>query len=269
MKLTVKALSLLLCICLLIPTGVGFVLAEAPASSEPELSQAPFFDAAEGTERFDATLDLDTVPEIIGADTAHKLGHVRRLYTAEKDLNTVYFKNADGTVTAYYFNHPVKYIDTDGSVKDITLDIEKKSGGSYGSKNGWARTVFSEKMTDGITLSGEGVSITLLPHAKESVSEITPIKPGTSVMSAEKNTGSAITLSPTAVADESGKKISYAYDAKTSYEYSLTYSGFKEDIVVSEYTGQTTYTFTLKTGGLVLSEEDGDFYLLDEKGNEK
>ena len=118
-------------------------------------------------------------------------------------------------------------------------------------------------MTDGITLSGEGVSITLLPHVKGSTAEITPIKPGTSVMS------STAQKVPEAKADAAGRKISYAYDAKTSYEYSLTYSGFKEDIVVSEYTGQTTYTFTLKTGGLVLAEDEGGFYLLDAKGTEK
>jgi len=39
--------------------------------------------------------------------------------------------------------------------------------------------------------------------------------------------------------------------------------------VVSEYTGQTEYTFTLNTNGLYLRENDGSFYLADEKGVEK
>lgn len=58
-------------------------------------------------------------------------------------------------------------------------------------------------------------------------------------------------------------------DNKTSLEYSLTYTGFKEDIVVSEYTGQTEYEFTLLTEGLALEKIDGSYYLVDEKGEIK
>ena len=35
--------------------------------------------------------------------------------------------------------------------------------------------------------------------------------------------------------------IVYRSDPKTSYEYSITYSGYKENIAVSEYIGQTDY----------------------------
>lgn len=62
------------------------------------------------------------------------------------------------------------------------------------------------------------------------------------------------------------KTIGYQLDERTSLEYSLTYTGFKEDIVVSEYTGQTEYEFTLLTEGLTLEEIDGSYYLTDENG---
>ena len=53
----------------------------------------------------------------------------------------------------------------------------------------------------------------------------------------------------------------------TSFVYELTYAGFKEDIVVEEYTGQTEYEFTLFTNGLTLCEEYGSYYLADAEGN--
>jgi hypothetical protein len=62
------------------------------------------------------------------------------------------------------------------------------------------------------------------------------------------------------------KTIQYRYDSKTTIEYSLTYTGFKEDIVVSEYTGQTEYAFTLRTGGYALEEIDGSYFLVDDGG---
>lgn len=62
------------------------------------------------------------------------------------------------------------------------------------------------------------------------------------------------------------KTVSYSYDAKTTLEYALTYTGFKEDIVVSSYTGQTEYTFVLETGGLSPLLRDGSYYLVDEAG---
>ena len=73
---------------------------------------------------------------------------------------------------------------------------------------------------------------------------------------------------PTATAQRiDANTVAYPYDAKTTVEYSLTYTGFKEDIVVSEYTGQTTYPFRLLTNGLALEEIDGSFFLVDDEGN--
>lgn len=219
------------------------------------------------------TLDLATVPDVIGADAATEAGHIQRLYVEENDLSTVIFKNSDGTKTAYYYSYPVKYIDSDGSIKDISLDIEASNNmaSGYVSKHNPAQTVFSQKMTDGITLSDGDVSLRLVPVFDANISVISPITPLTpeistyGVISGEDTV--AGTVSPTA--ELSDNTVIYEYDSYTSYEYTLTYAGFKEDIVVSEYTGQTEYTFTLYTNGLTLADDDGDFYLCDEEGNIK
>ncbi len=47
----------------------------------------------------------------------------------------------------------------------------------------------------------------------------------------------------------------------------MTYTGFKEDIVVESYTGQTEYSFALRTNGLTLSQQDDAYVLLDVEGS--
>ena len=69
-----------------------------------------------------------------------------------------------------------------------------------------------------------------------------------------------------AVSQQDEYNVSYVYDDKTTLDYSLTYTGVKENIVVREYTGRTAYEFTLYTGGLELKNSDGSYYLADENG---
>ena len=63
----------------------------------------------------------------------------------------------------------------------------------------------------------------------------------------------------TAVLSTDGKEVTYLVDDSTVYRYSLTYTGYKEEIIVSEYTGQTKYVFRYLTDGLSL-EQTGDCY---------
>ena len=97
-------------------------------------------------------------------------------------------------------------------------------------------------MTDGITLEYNDVEIMLVPAL------------GLGTM-------------PTAELSTDGKVVTYEMNDITSFVYELTYAGFKEDIVVEEYTGQTEYEFTLYTNGLTLCEEYGSYYLADAEGN--
>lgn len=198
-------------------------------------------------------LDRETVPEIIGYDYAVSKTHVQRLYQEENDdLNRVVFLNADGTQTAYIFDFPVKYIDEKGTIKDITLDIaDSSTPGQFETESGSSVTTFSRNATDGIRLDGNDTVLSLVPHIPTTRSR------------AELSSPSKITASSTAKRIDN-KTVSYDYDSKTTIEYSLTYTGFKEDIVVSEYTGQTEYDFTLYTNGLELVEIDDSFHLINE-----
>ena len=205
-------------------------------------------------EEFYGSLDSQTVPEIIGYDYAVSKAHVQRLYEKEGDhLDTVIFRNADGTETAYIFDYPVKYVDAKGAVQDITLDIADSALGGFETAGGSAMTTFSRDLSDGISLRGNNTALSLVPHL--------PTAKADAALS-----GTATLTADATVKRIDRKTVAYSYDSKTTIEYSLTYTGFKEDIVVSEYTGQTEYDFTLYTNGLTLKEADGAFYLTDGSG---
>lgn len=189
-------------------------------------------------------LNPDTVPQIVGEKTARERHHVERLYEKEENMNMVVFKNADETETMYLYDYPVKYEDEQGNVKDITLEVGRAKDG-YVSQDSVIRTRFPDDIGDGISLSSDDVSVTMIPGADL--------------------TGEDGEVIPSLQNDV----VTYGIDDATSLEYSLTYTGFKEDIVVSEYTGQTEYEFRLLTGGLKLWEDDGSYCLVDSENNIK
>ncbi len=167
------------------------------------------------------------------------------------NLNIKVIDNFDDTYTLTLYDYPVKYVDDDGLIKDISLDITKADDGSYVSQSSKIVTKFPAKISDGITLSDDEVSVNLKPAVQQST-----------------NDNLTATTDVTAI-KKSSKTMSYAYDSKTDLEYSLTYTGFKEDIVVKEYTGQTEYNFFLTTNGLILTEIDGSYFLTDTEGEIK
>lgn len=168
-------------------------------------------------------------------------------------LNTIVIDNGDGTHTMTLYDHPVKFINQDGKTEDISLEITSTDDGAYKNKANNIQTVFPKKISDGISLSGDGVNINLKPTFVTTSLD----------KRYTKSTVSPITAAVTKIDNET---VSYRYDNKTTLEYSLTYTGFKEDIVVSQYTGQTEYKFILETGGLALTKIDESYYLTDTTG---
>lgn len=183
------------------------------------------------------------IPDIIEAEEITTYGYISRDKEAETDLNTLVFKNKDGTNTMRMFSHPVKYVDEKGTVEDITLDITRSSSGDLVSAQHPVKTTFAKTLSEGISLSYDDVDVRMVPQTIKNEN-----KESLAILSKDTNT------------------VTYIADGSTSYVYALTYAGFKEDIVVDEYTGQTDYDFTLYTDGLTLEENDGSYYLTDEKG---
>ncbi len=179
------------------------------------------------------------LPDIINPKEAEELGIKSRAYDKESNLYTFVFDNNDGTSTMKVFNHPVKYYDENGDIKDISLRLTETKNGSYKTADNSIITTFPQKLSDGIDLVYDEVNVSMKPLVDDNI---------------------------IAECDDTLRKVSYQADENTSYEYQLTYSGYKEDIVVKQYTGQTEYDFILYTNGLTLREDEGTLRLLDSKG---
>ena len=238
MKKNKKIISLLLVLVLMFGAlDFTSVTAEVPTVQQAVDNETEY------NNHYDENLVLPDVIQDSDADASEK--YISREYSYENDLNTLVFRNNDGTFTKKLYDYPVKYIDKTGETRDITTDIEKLFDGSFRTAENNIVTTFSKTLSEGITLSHDDVVIKMIPSAKFTTES------SASSLSSDKKT------------------VSYPYGNKTKLEYSLTYTGFKEDIVVEEYTGQTEYTFTLYTNGLFVTEIDGSFYLVDNEKNIK
>lgn len=258
-----RLISLALAVVMLLSTAVIPVAAESETDTEPDSSsEVTWEDVLAGVaDPYDyyGPIDPSTVPEAVGIDVANERQHVERLYEEEgTSLYNAKFKNADGTITEYLFDYPIKYIDENGDIKDITLEIESDAieEGVYVTAANSIETTMSRSIFDGIGLNYSDLSVTLIP-----ILETTASSASMSSRAASAQAETSITSTAELIDD---RTVSYYYDDKTTIEYSLTYAGFKEDIVVSEYTGQTEYEFTLLTEGLTLTEIDGSYYLTDD-----
>ncbi len=229
------------------------IFSESDTETMPSLSLKDIIAGAASVEDVFGKLDAATVPEIIGYEYAIAKNHVKRLYSEEgAQLNKVVFLNADGTKTEYLYDYPVKYLDEKGKIQDISLKITKSSAdGHFKTAASSSVSTFSQNITDGIELAGNGEKILLIPHL--------PSERDSSTL----QINSVPTINDSVARMVDNKKVVYDYDPQTTIEYSLTYTGFKEDIVVSKYTGQTEYNFTLYTNGLKLVDKDGAFCLVD------
>ena len=158
-----------------------------------------------------------------------------------QDLFSFVYEDLFGGKTLVSYQYPVKYIDISGKIKDKSLKI-KAAGRKFISEANDIISSFSEKLSDGIELSHGDFLAKLTPLFGEN---------GVASLSDDR------------------KNVTYTADSKTSLRYSLTYMGYKEDIIVSEYTGQTEYSFVLETNGLAVTEQYGSYFLTDGDGNVK
>ena len=191
--------------------------------------------------------DKDT-PEIVSQESIEENGHVNRLWEQEEDLNSIVFQNRDGTKTMYYYNYPVKYKDANGKIKDKSNKISQTSSGDFTNAENDINTYFPKKLN-----RNKGIELKFGEYAVEMAPDIK----GNS--GASRQTGHNKYFDPT-------EYVQYpnVFDDGISLRYTPTFEGYKEDIVLSEYTGINEFSFRLYTDGLSLvMNEDGSYYLID------
>jgi len=204
------------------------------------------------SEQTNGLSELTDVSKIALNGMSEEDGEPVRLPLLEKDLYTIAYTDTSGKCKMKMFSYPVKYVDADGKIKDISLEIEQDENGGFRTAASNIITKFPQKLTDGISLEYDDIKI-----------EMTPVESTDGKISTEKIGAFNAMLS----ADN--KKVSYTFGSKTRLDYELTYTGFKEDIVVESYTGQTEYNFFIKTNGLTLTERSGSYFIEDSDGNVK
>ena len=217
-----RKVSLLLAILMVITTMTGGFTPTAAGSDDGKTTDlsAPYME-----DEYEETRKLKQMDLTDPGDTNRQQIHRESLYTKTTD-------NGDGTKTLEVYGEPVRYITKDGSVKDISL-TPVRDGAGFRTGDHRLSISFPEKAEDGITL-----------NTGEHVITATPVT----------ENGTAVKTESALLSDTDA--IVYRTDPKTSYEYSITYSGYKENIVVSEYTGQTDFLFRLETDGLLLSSSE-------------
>ncbi len=166
-----------------------------------------------------------------------RLPYPYRMPEEEPNLYTLVYRIDDELCSMEVYDTPVKFEDKDGKVKDILPEIEETDTG-FRTKQSSIVASFPSDISEGISLSYKNLSICEKPQ-----------------FDAEQGT-----LSP------NGTKLTYSVSDNTFLEYSLTYTGYKENIVVSEYTGQTDYSFVYYTNGLAIESTDGTVLFSDEDG---
>lgn len=184
------------------------------------------------------------VPEVVGIDKAQKNKHKYRLKEEEPNLYTFIFENEDGTKTLYNFGEAVKY-KKNGKVIDKSNRLNKIKYNNltyYSNTQNNIVSYLPQYLTDGIFMDIDGYKLSIQPLGSSSKK---------------------------AKAGKDNIVYEEAYGPSTSLKYSVLYSGLKEEVILSKYTGITEFSFLLDLGNCILKELDDDcLYIFDNEANE-
>lgn len=191
------------------------------------------------------TPNLDTPIEALSLDILEADNSLCRVREEEEDLYTVVYRNSDTNLnTAYIFQHPVKYVDNNGSIHDIDTSISPYLGGEHGvgysSEHNSIKVYYPTNFFSGSDLTamhnGYRVSIGI-------PSNIYTIGEGMS----DAEVGNETTET-----DFDKDYIEYedAFGPETVLRYYTTYDGYKEQIVLESSNTPSEFTFVMDVGSL-------------------
>lgn len=215
------------------------VQAEAEVSNpEPEQESESEIVRTELTEQ--------NLPDVIDSETAIADGYVARLNSEEQSLSEVVLEKDDGMRALYLFSENVKYIDENGDVADKSNNAVRK-GRAFVNEGNDVEIILPATLTAGIAVIGDELNITMKPLAD---------KIGRSLSPAVKTADDTVVYSD-------------VFDSSTNIEYTYTYGGVKENIILESYNGKNSFDYEITTGGLSLYEDKGTLLLADESGDVK
>ena len=223
-KIKITALSLALFLVL------SFVLSPVYAiEAGPQLNSG----TVDSNSTIITALSESDIPEVLDFNEAKNKGHISRERELEEDLFTAIFANDDGTKTMYIFGAPIKYIDSNGEVKDKSTKLSL-SGTELITADNDVTVSFPQYASQGISVSKENINISMAPN----------------YVSASANARIAEQTSKT----QYGNKVTYqnAFGSNIHLSYTATFSGVKEDIILDNYTDLDEFSFVINTNGLYM-----------------
>ena len=191
-------------------------------------------------------LTEQNLPDVIDAETVIADGYVARLNSEEQSLSEVVLEKDDGTRALYLFSENVKYIDENGEVADKSNNAVRK-GRAFVNEGNDAEIILPATLTAGIAVNSDELNITMKPLT-DSIGR---------------------SLSTAVQTEEDTVLYSDVFDSSTDIEYTYTYSGVKENIILESYNGKNSFDYEVSTGGLSLYEDKGTLLLADENGEVK
>lgn len=191
-------------------------------------------------------LTEQNLPDVIDAETAIADGYVARLNSEEQSLSEVVLEKDDGTRALYLFSENVKYIDENGDVADKSNNVVRK-GRAFVNEGNDVEIILPATLTAGIAVHSDELNITMKPLT-DSIGR---------------------SLSTAVQTEEDTVLYSDVFDSSTDIEYTYTYSGVKENIILESYNGKNSFDYEVTTGGLTLYEDKGTLLLADENGEVK
>lgn len=191
-------------------------------------------------------LTEQNLPDVIDAETAIADGYVARLNSEEQSLSEVVLEKDDGTRSLYLFSENVKYIDENGDVADKSNNAVRK-GRAFVNEGNDVEIILPATLTAGIAVHSDELNITMKPLT-DSIGR---------------------SLSTAVQTEEDTVLYSDVFDSSTDIEYTYTYSGVKENIILESYNGKNSFDYEVTTGGLTLYEDKGTLLLADENGEVK
>ena len=191
-------------------------------------------------------LTEQNLPDVIDAETAIADGYVARFNSEEQSLSEVVLEKDDGTRALYLFSENVKYIDENGDVADKSNNAVRK-GRAFVNEGNDVEIILPATLTAGIAVHSDELNITMKPLT-DSIGR---------------------SLSTAVQTEEDTVLYSDVFDSSTDIEYTYTYSGVKENIILESYNGKNSFDYEVTTGGLTLYEDKGTLLLADENGEVK
>ena len=246
-----RIISLILFAIFVFQSGAGSFTVKAHAKEITNSSENVSLNhnVTSNTSMIDVSLlSQDDIPSFISSERVKENNHVLRLNDEETE-NTIVYLNANGTKTMYIMDFPIKFTSTKGESVFYDLTV-RDNGNNYTITSSDIGFLASKDVNKGFTMTHQDFSISLI-----AAPEFTD------------NVGISTSLMPTVSATSEYVTYLNIFGEGTSVRYSPMYNGVKEDIILSEYTGISTFNFLMYTEGKYVFQNENGYYIASAESN--